>query len=101
MNFDLTSLQPQPQINLNLNINLNPTLTSIQYGCDIKATQSCYNIDGDYQTKFCLFNKKLNCHCLLRKHIRWRNASPINILKDFLSNNQDNSKIFLAAIAAL
>ena len=41
----LTSTQPQfqpqfqPQLNLNLNLNLNSTST--QYGCDIKATQSC------------------------------------------------------------
>ena len=38
-----TSFQRQPQINLSHNINLNSslTLTLTQYGCDIKATQSC------------------------------------------------------------
>ena len=40
-NLISTSLQPQRQINLSLNINLNSTLTLTQYGCDIKATQSC------------------------------------------------------------
>ena len=46
MNFDSTSLQPQHQTNLSPNINLNSTstLTSTQYGCDIKATQSCLSI---------------------------------------------------------
>ena len=45
LNLDSTSSQPQPQINISLNINLNLTLTlaSTQYGCDIKATQSCVN----------------------------------------------------------
>ena len=45
LNFDSTSLQPQPQINLSLNINLNltSTLVSTQYGCVIKATQSCFS----------------------------------------------------------
>ena len=54
-----TSTQPQPKLNLNLksnpgssqpqlnfSFNLTPsstsTITSTQYGCDIKATQSCY-----------------------------------------------------------
>ena len=43
LNFDSTSLEPQSEINLSLNINFNSisTLTSTQYGCDIKATQSC------------------------------------------------------------
>ena len=43
LNLISTSFQWQPQFNLSLNINLNSTstLTSTQYGCGIKATQSC------------------------------------------------------------
>ena len=50
LNFHSTSSQhnikPQPQINLTLNINVNSTstLTLTQYGCDIKATQSCSDV---------------------------------------------------------
>ena len=41
-NFNSTSSHPQPQINLSININLKSTST--QYGCDIKATQSCNHL---------------------------------------------------------
>ena len=39
LNLIATSFQPQVQINLSLNST--STITSTQYGCDIKATQSC------------------------------------------------------------
>ena len=41
LNFDSTSQEPKSQINLNST----STLTSTQYGCDIKATQSCFYLD--------------------------------------------------------
>ena len=41
--LQLRLISTQPQINLSVNINLNSTLTSTQYGCDIKATPSCIN----------------------------------------------------------
>ena len=40
LNLISTSFQPQVQINLSLNST--STITSTQYGCDIKATQSCF-----------------------------------------------------------
>ena len=48
LNLTSTKFQPQVQINLSLNINVNSTttLTSIQYGCDIKATQSCFMLSS-------------------------------------------------------
>ena len=53
LNSTLTSTQPQLNLNFNLNLNLNSnsTLISTQYGCDIKATQSCAGII--YYRKFC------------------------------------------------
>ena len=35
------SISSQPQIKINLSLNSTATITSTQYGCDIKATQSC------------------------------------------------------------
>ena len=42
LNLISTSFQPQVQINLSLNST--STITSTQYGCDIKATQSCFHL---------------------------------------------------------
>ena len=47
--FDSTSSQPQSQYQLQLNLNLNFTSTSTQYGCDIKATQSCKSLSLCWQ----------------------------------------------------
>ena len=49
LNLMSTSFQPQPQINLSLKSTSSSistsTLNSTQYGCDIKATQSCLSCD--------------------------------------------------------
>ena len=54
LNLISTSFQPQVQINLSLNSTA--TITSTQYGCDIKATQSCSLSNNIYIT----FRSKLN-----------------------------------------
>ena len=42
LNLMSISFQPQPQINLSLKLTKTSITTSTQYGCDIKATQSCW-----------------------------------------------------------
>jgi len=63
LNFDSTSLEPQSEINLSLNINFNSisTLTSTQYGCDIKATQSCLDINRQNLLEKQIKQYKLSC----------------------------------------
>ena len=75
-NLISTSLQLQPKINLSININLNSTLilTSTQYGCDIKATQSCvFIVNGDETFKW--------------KHLGRFLADSLGALKQYLNLN--------------